>query len=86
MNYEIRLNSYLRHVTAVCCPVATRWIWILDFGIYRGSVNSYFVKFGKYAVVQANVWHEDSDRQIEHDASPSKGTVRPLSIGIPQAA
>ena len=28
----------------------------------------------------------DSDRQIEHDASPSKGTLRPLSIGIPQAA
>jgi hypothetical protein len=34
----------------------------------------------------ANVWHADSDRQIEHDASPGKGTVRPLSIGIHQTA
>ena len=54
--------------------------------MYRGNVNFYFVKFGKYAVVQANVWHEDTDRQIEHEVSPSDGTVRPLSIGIPQAA
>lgn len=61
---SICIYTYVMLMRSVA-PVATRWIRILDFSICRGSDSFYFVKFAKYAVGQANVWHENSDRRTE---------------------